>query len=107
MHGKIWASRRGVQLIVFFAAIREILKKEIYARDKQRFCLMKIKGKLVGSRRSAAGLQIKQIRFVNRSRFAKLPSLTRLSNRATDLTPGMDRNPCVGRPARILSSHRF
>jgi hypothetical protein len=79
MHGKIWAARRGVQLIVFFAAIREILKKEIYARDKQRFCAMKIKGKLMGSRRSDAGLQIQQIRFVNRSRFEKSPFFDRRS----------------------------
>jgi hypothetical protein len=56
MHGKIWAARRGVQLIVFVATIREILRKEIYARDKQRFCVMKIKGKLVGSRRSCCGI---------------------------------------------------
>jgi len=35
-------------LIVFFAAIREIFKKEIYRADKQRFYAMKIKAKLVG-----------------------------------------------------------
>jgi hypothetical protein len=33
---KVLASRGRVQLIVFFAAIREILKKEIYRRDKER-----------------------------------------------------------------------
>ena len=93
MHGKIWAARRGVQLIVFFAAIREILKKEIYARDKQRFCVMKIKGKLVGLEKSDAGLQIQQIRFVNRSRFAKLPFLNRLSNRAHRPYCCIDRKP--------------
>jgi hypothetical protein len=41
----------AVQLIVFLAAIREILKKEIYGRDKQRFCWMKTKGKFTGSRK--------------------------------------------------------
>jgi hypothetical protein len=32
---KVLADRRRVQLIVFFSAIREILKKEIYGLDKQ------------------------------------------------------------------------
>lgn len=53
---KIWAARRGVQLIVFFAAIREILKKEIYRTDKQGFCVMKTKGELVGSGKPARGI---------------------------------------------------
>jgi hypothetical protein len=37
-----------VQLIVFFAAIREILKREIYGGDKQHFCLVKTKGQFEG-----------------------------------------------------------
>jgi len=32
---KVLRADECVQLIVFFAAIREILKKEIYGRDKQ------------------------------------------------------------------------
>jgi len=59
-------------LIVFFAAIREILKKEIYALDKQRFCVLKIKGKLASHGKFAAGLQIRQIRFVNSRRSRNL-----------------------------------
>jgi hypothetical protein len=35
--GKLLRQNRSVQLIVFFAAIREILKREIYGRDKQSF----------------------------------------------------------------------
>jgi hypothetical protein len=35
----------GVQLIVFFAAIREILKREIYGADKQSFRRDENKGK--------------------------------------------------------------
>jgi hypothetical protein len=72
MHGKIGARRRGVQLIVFFAAIREILKKEIYAADKQLFCVMKTKGELVRSGSRAAGLPIQRIRFMNRGPRKKL-----------------------------------
>jgi len=34
---KVLATGVRVQLIVFFAAIREILKREIYGRDKQSF----------------------------------------------------------------------
>ena len=34
---KVLVSDRPVQLIVFFEAIREILKKEIYRVDKQNF----------------------------------------------------------------------
>jgi hypothetical protein len=34
---KVVATGRCVQLIVFFGAIREILKKEIYRMDKQNF----------------------------------------------------------------------
>ena len=36
-----------VQLIVSFAAIREILKKEIYRRDKPRLLLIENKGGIV------------------------------------------------------------
>jgi hypothetical protein len=42
--GKILRSEGGVQLIVFFAAIRETLKREIYEGDKRHFCLVKTKG---------------------------------------------------------------
>jgi hypothetical protein len=35
--GKVLRSEGAVQLIVFFAAIREILKREIYRGDKQSF----------------------------------------------------------------------
>jgi hypothetical protein len=35
--GKLLRQNRSVQLIVFFAAIREILKREIYRVDKQSF----------------------------------------------------------------------
>jgi hypothetical protein len=35
---KVLRAEATVQLIVFFAAIREILKKEIYRGDKQSFC---------------------------------------------------------------------
>jgi hypothetical protein len=35
---KVLRAEGCVQLIVFVAAIREILKKEIYGRDKQSFC---------------------------------------------------------------------
>jgi hypothetical protein len=34
----------GVQLIVFFAPIREILRKGIYGSDKECFWTMKTKG---------------------------------------------------------------
>jgi hypothetical protein len=38
----------SVQLIVFFAAIREILKKEIYRSDKPRLLLIENKGEMMG-----------------------------------------------------------
>src|SRR5258708_3299539 len=41
---KLLRSQGGVQLIVFFSAISETLKKEIYGSDKQCFCPMKTKG---------------------------------------------------------------
>jgi hypothetical protein len=56
MKCKILAASQGVQLIVFFAAIREILKKEIYAADKERFCLMKTKGEFTACGNFIAGL---------------------------------------------------
>jgi hypothetical protein len=37
MAEKVLASNKRVQLIVFFGAIREILKKEIYGGDKENF----------------------------------------------------------------------
>jgi len=55
----------SVQLIVFFAVIREILKREIYGGDKKRFCAMKTKGQFGtrdGVRRES---RIRPIRFVN------------------------------------------
>jgi len=42
---KVLRSGQGVQLIVFFAAIREILKKEIYRGDKHCFCSLKTKAR--------------------------------------------------------------
>jgi hypothetical protein len=41
---KLLPAREPVQLIVFFAAIREILKKKIYEVDKRRFFLIENKG---------------------------------------------------------------
>jgi hypothetical protein len=41
---KVCSSARCVQLIVFVAAIREILKKEIYGWDKQLSLLSENKG---------------------------------------------------------------
>lgn len=109
MSWKIWARRRGVQLIVFFAAIREILKKEIYGEDKQRFSAMKTKGKLMASGSSSAGLRIQQIRFVNRRRFLKLPFLAlpreRIRNRGTGSL--IRRKACDGCAAGIPSSLRM
>jgi hypothetical protein len=45
---KVLRVEECVQLIVFFAAIREILKREIYGGDKQHFCLVKTKGQFEG-----------------------------------------------------------
>jgi hypothetical protein len=45
---KVLRTEEGVQLIVFFAAIREILKREIYGGDKRHFCLVKTKGQFDG-----------------------------------------------------------
>src|SRR5438045_2450368 len=45
---KILRTRGGVQLIVFFGAIREILKKEIYGCDKERRSAIEIKGSVWG-----------------------------------------------------------
>jgi len=36
----------SVQSIVSLSAIKEILKREIYEKDKQNFCAMKTKGQL-------------------------------------------------------------
>ena len=44
---KLLRSQGGVQLIVFFSAISETLKKEIYGDDKQCFCAVKTKGQLL------------------------------------------------------------
>jgi hypothetical protein len=40
---KLLPADASVQLIVFFVAIRETLKREIYGGDKERFCPMKTK----------------------------------------------------------------
>jgi len=41
---KVLRTEESVQLIVFLAAIREILKREIYEGNKQNFCAVKTKG---------------------------------------------------------------
>jgi len=41
---KILRGQVSVQLIVFFAAIRDFLKKEIYRADKPLFYALKTKG---------------------------------------------------------------
>ena len=43
MGAKVLRTEGHVQLNVFLAAIREILKREIYERDKKCFCAMKAK----------------------------------------------------------------
>ena len=45
-----------VQLIVFFAAIREILKREIYGADKQWSCFNENKGPI-----SRIGMRLRRI----------------------------------------------
>jgi hypothetical protein len=55
----------AVQLIVFVAAIREILKKEIYGQDKQCFCSVKTKGQFGRVRAGIGKSQMSVIRFVN------------------------------------------
>src|SRR6266481_9678809 len=52
---KLLRSPGGVQLIVFFSAISETLKKEIYGGDKQCFCPMKTKGQSVSGCKSRRG----------------------------------------------------
>jgi hypothetical protein len=59
------AADEGVQLIVFFAVIREILKREIYRGDKKRFCAMKTKGQFGTSDGVRRESRIRPIRFVN------------------------------------------
>jgi len=41
---KVLCSQRGVQLIVFFSAISETLKKEIYGGNKLHFYVLKTNG---------------------------------------------------------------
>jgi hypothetical protein len=62
---KILRSNQCVQLIVFFAAIREILKREIYRRDKQSFCSLKTKAALACCGVRGSRFQIRSIRFAN------------------------------------------
>jgi len=62
---KLFGSLGHVQLIVFFAAIREILKREIYGGDKRSFCLVKTKGQLMMKEESRNESQMRAIRFVN------------------------------------------
>jgi len=52
---KLLRSQGGVQLIVFFSAISETLKKEIYGSDKQCFCPMKTKGQSVSGCKGRRG----------------------------------------------------
>jgi hypothetical protein len=40
---KVLRAGEGVQLIVFFAPIREILRKGIYGMNNQSFCAVKTK----------------------------------------------------------------
>ena len=49
MVAKVLRADEGVQLIVFFAPIREILRKGIYGINNESFCTMKTKalGKLL------------------------------------------------------------
>src|SRR6266567_3261414 len=56
----------AVQLIVFVAAIREILKKKIYYVDKECFCLMKIKSYSGSSSTTGGETRIRRIGFANR-----------------------------------------
>jgi hypothetical protein len=60
-------------LIVFFAAIREILKKEIYAVDKARFCALKTKAELGACGIFSPRLPMRRICFVNRSEMGNEP----------------------------------
>jgi hypothetical protein len=48
---KVLGTGGRVQLIVFFGAIREILKKEIYGADKQNFGRDENKRRVSGVRR--------------------------------------------------------
>jgi len=41
---KVLGTESAVQLIVFFAVIREILKRKIYGGDKREFCFDENKG---------------------------------------------------------------
>jgi hypothetical protein len=62
---KLFGSLGHVQLIVFVAAIREILKREIYSGDKRSFCLVKTKGLLMVAGKFRNESQMQAIRFVN------------------------------------------
>jgi hypothetical protein len=55
----------GVQLIVFFAPIREILRKGIYGGDKECFWTMKTKGIFSALRTPPWQRQMRSIRFMN------------------------------------------
>jgi hypothetical protein len=52
-------------LIVFVAAIREILKREIYSGDKRSFWLVKTKGQRMAEKKFRNKSQMQAIRFVN------------------------------------------
>jgi len=62
---KVLRTESHVQLIVFFAAIREILKREIYGRDKGNFWLVKTKGYAGVIEGSLDESRMRAIRFVN------------------------------------------
>jgi len=52
---KVLGSISGVQLIVFFAPIREILKRKIYGGHKQRFFALKVKVSLAAAQVTKCG----------------------------------------------------
>jgi hypothetical protein len=68
MVAKVVRRDRSVQLIVFFAVIREILRREIYAMYKQIFCSLKTMDKFDQLREVGQELRIDRICFVNRGR---------------------------------------
>jgi len=66
MVAKVLRSDWSVQLIVFFAVIREILRKEIYKMYKQIFYSLKTMDKFHQIREAGQELRIDRICFVNR-----------------------------------------
>jgi len=62
---KLFRQPGHVQLIVFVAAIREILKREIYSGDKRSFWLVKTKAQAMPPKKFRNKSQMQAIRFVN------------------------------------------